>query len=213
MFSHRREAGERLAERLGSLKGEDCVVLALPRGGVVVGYEVARALDCPLDVLVARKLGAPGDPELAIGAVVEGDEPQSVLNQGLMLALGVGPEYLRSEVAQQLREVERRQTAYRAGRRPAEVQGRTVILVDDGIATGASMRAAIRGLRRSAPKMIVVAVPVAPPETASALRAEAEGFVCLEEPEPFISVGSHYLDFEQTTDGEVVRLLESAGRK
>lgn len=186
------------------------MVLALPRGGVVVGYEVARALQVPLDVLVSRKLGAPGDPELAIGAVVEGDQPQSVLNQELIAVLRVSPEYLRAEVDKQLREIERRQMKYRAGRRPAELGGKTAVLVDDGIATGASMRAAVRGLKRARPGRIVLAVPVAPPDAAGALRAEVDDFICLDEPEPFISVGSHYLDFEQTTDEEVVRLLESA---
>ncbi len=214
MFNDRREAGQLLARRLAHLKGKEAVVLALPRGGVVVGYEVAQALQAPLDILVARKLGAPGDPELAIGAVAEGDQPQSVLlNQALMAALGVSPEYLRSEVARQLQEISRRQAAYRGGLAAAEVEGRTALLVDDGIATGASTRAALRALRRRGPKKIVLAVPVAPSDTVRVLRPEVEELVCLEEPEPFLSVGSHYLRFEQTTDEEVVALLESARRK
>lgn len=213
MFKDRAEAGRRLASRLLHLRAQNPVVFAVPRGGVVVGYEVARALEAPLDVIVARKLGSPGDPELAVGAVAEGDGPQSVINEGLVRSLAVSPDYLRRVAAEQLLEVERRQKAYRAGREPAPAQGRSIILVDDGVATGASVLAALRGLRRRAPARVVLAVPVASPDVAAVLRSEADEWVCLEEPEPFVSVGTHYLHFDQTSDEEVVGLLEAARPK
>lgn len=211
MLSDRVEAGRLLGERLSHLKGKGAVVLALPRGGVVVGREVARVLGAPLDILVSRKLGAPGDPELAIGAVAEGGGPHAVLNEGLLNSLGVSDEYLRAEVARQLQEIARRQAAYRGGRPPLEVAGRIAVLVDDGIATGASIRASIGALRGRRPLRIVLAVPVAPPDALAALGPEVDELHCLDVPEPFVSVGSHYEVFDQTSDEEVVRLLESAG--
>jgi putative phosphoribosyl transferase len=214
VFRDRQEAGQKLAWRLMPYKKEGSLVLALPRGGVVVGYEVASLLETDLDIVVTRKLGAPGEPELAIGAVVDGHEVQSVLNDDLILALGVGSSYLHEEIVRQLSEIHRRQAKYRGARPPEEIQGRTVFLIDDGIATGASVRAAVKAIRQGRPERLVLAVPVACPETILSLRSEVDDLICLEEPEPFISVGTHYLNFDQTTDEEVMALLESAcGKK
>ena len=212
-FKNRTEAGRQLAVRLLKYKDEAPVVLALPRGGVPVGYEVALALDAPLDVIVVRKLGAPMQPELGIGAVVDGDHPQSVLNEDVMQMLNVSDEYLKREVEVELHEIRRRQERYRGGRRPEVLKDRTVIVVDDGIATGGSMRAALRGVRRAQPKRLVLAVPVAPPDTLASLRGEVDALVCLSSPAFFHAVGQFYDDFAQTTDEEVVRLLDAARRR
>jgi len=213
MFTNRKEAGVKLAEALAKYKSESPVVLAVPRGGVPVGYEVAHALDAPLDIIVARKLGAPGEPELGLGAVVDGDHPETVLNQNVVAALGVSEQYLRAEIESQLREIRRRQKTYRKGRPAVEVTGRTVIIIDDGIATGGSIRAALRGVRRLRPKKVVLAVPVAPPETIEALRPEADDVVCLGTPADFVAIGEFYQDFSQTEDEEVIRLLEAAAHR
>lgn len=210
MFANRREAGRLLAQSLLRYKDENPVVLALPRGGVEVGYEVARALNAPLDVLIARKLGAPGQPELAIGAVVDGDHPEAVLNRDVMRAFGVSDEYLDRVVRIELREIERRQRTYRQGRPPLPLDGATVIVVDDGIATGASVRAALRGLRRRNIRKLVLAVPVAPPSTAETLKPEVDDLVCLKLPADFRAVGLHYRDFEQTSDQTVIELLAAS---
>jgi putative phosphoribosyl transferase len=209
-FSDRRDAGRQLAEQLRRYAGESAVVLALPRGGVPVGYEIARALHAPLDVMVVRKLGAPGQAELGIGAVVDGDHPQVVLNDEVLRAVEIPPGYLDEEVARQLTEIRRRQERYRRGRPRAPIAGRTVIVVDDGIATGGSVRVALRGVRCAGPRRLVLAVPVAPPETLAALRPEADDLVCLLTPEVFGAVGRFYEDFEQTSDEEVVDLLDAA---
>jgi putative phosphoribosyl transferase len=212
MFKNRQEAGRELAVHLRHYQDDQPVVLALPRGGVPVGFEVATALGAPLDVIVVRKLGAPGQPELAIGAVVDGEHPETVLNDDMIALLDVSPEYLATEVACQLEEIHRRQRRYRRGRARAEVAGRTAIVVDDGVATGASMRAALRGVRRAQPKRLVLAVPVAPADTIEALRGEVDDLVCLSTPSVFVAVGLHYEEFGQTTDGEVVALLARAQR-
>jgi len=213
MYTDRRDAGRRLAQRLLRYKDEQPVVLALPRGGVPVGYEVALALDAPLDILVVRKLGAPGQHELAIGAVVNGDHPQSVLNEDVMHELNVTDSYLRHEVDSELREIRRREESYRGRRAPEPVEGRTAIVVDDGIATGASIRAALRSVRRRHPQLLVLAVPVAPPETIESLRADLDDVVCLMTPAFFRAVGQFYVDFGQTSDEEVIRLLDWARRR
>lgn len=213
MFRDREEAGGLLAAKLERYRDRAPVVLALPRGGVPVAFEVARALGAPLDIVVARKLGAPDDPELAVGAVVDGEEPVCVLNDALIAALRVSRDYLSGETRAQLQEIRRRESAYRRGRPPAAVAGRVALIVDDGIATGASMRAAVRGVRRRGALGVVAAAPVAPPEVVAELRREADDVVVLEEPKPFASVGAFYADFSQTGDDEVVRLLESAGGK
>jgi putative phosphoribosyl transferase len=213
MYKDRRDAGRQLAARLLPYKAAHPVVMALPRGGVPVGYEVAVALAAPLDVVVVRKLGAPGEHELAIGAVTDGDHPLSVLNRDVMQARRVSDEYLRREVTVEIHEVQRRQERYRGGRPAAPIEGRTVIVVDDGIATGASMRAALRGLRRKYPKRLVVAVPVAPAEALESLGAEVDDLVCLLTPTFFHAVGQFYADFGQTRDEEVTRYLDMARQR
>ena len=209
-FKNRREAGKLLAQRLLRYHNENPVVLGLPRGGVEVAYEVALALGAPLDIIVARKLGAPRQPELAIGAVVDGDRPTAVLNQDVIQAFGVSRAYLDAIVARELAEISRRQRAYRGGESPAAIENSTVILVDDGIATGASVKAAIRGLRRKNIRRLILAVPVASRESAQELRPEVDELVCLSLPEDFVAVGAHYEDFGQTEDETVIELLGRA---
>ena len=210
MYRDRIDAGRRLAGRLEAYRAEHPVVLGLPRGGVVVAYEIARALGAPLDVLVARKLGAPGRPELGIGAVVDGDHPEAVVDERLAKAIGVSPAYLEREIARQLEEVRRRETRLRAGRARVDLRDRTVIVVDDGIATGGTVRAALRGVRRAQPRRVVLAVPVAPPTAVSALARDADAIVCLETPRNFHAVGQFYENFAQTTDDDVIALLARA---
>jgi predicted phosphoribosyltransferase len=205
-FRNRNEAGRLLAKKLTAYANRpDVLVLALPRGGVPVAYEVAQALNAPLDVFVVRKLGVPGYEELAMGAVASGGV--RVLNERIVHSLEI-PEYVIDRVAAtELEELARRERAYRGGRSPLQVQGRTVILVDDGLATGATMRAAVRALRQQAPARIVVAVPTASAETCDELRPEVDDVVCAITPEPFHAVGYWYEDFTQTTDQEVRELL------
>jgi len=212
MFADRRDAGRQLARTLLRYRSENPVVLALPRGGVPVGYEVASALGAPLDILVVRKLGAPGQAELGIGAIVDGERPEGVLNEEVVRLLDVPDEYLRQEIARQLQEIRRRQAAYRDGHEAVSVADRTAILVDDGLATGGSMRAAIRGVRRAGPRHVVLAVPVAPADTIASLRSEVDDVACLSTPELFGAVGNFYEDFSQTSDAEVVELLAAARR-
>ncbi len=212
MFTDRTDAGRRLAARLGHLAGADPVVLALPRGGVPVGFEVAKALRAPLDVLLVRKIGAPFQPELAAGAVVDGAEPVLVRNEEVIRAYGIDQDWIATEAARQLAEIERRRRLY-CGDRPApSLRGRTAILVDDGIATGTTVRAALQALAKLGPRRRVLAVPVAPPDTLARLAPEAEEIVVLEEPEWMAAVGQFYRDFTQTEDEEVVRLLTDAQR-
>src|SRR2546423_3055871 len=210
LFSDRRDAGRRLAVALASYRESRPIVLALPRGGVPVGFEVAKALAAPLDVLLVRKIGAPGQEELGLGAVVDGHDPQLVLNEDLVRAVAPPPGYMEAEQHRQLAEIERRRRHYIGNRTPVAVEGRTVIVVDDGIATGATVKAALRGLARNRPARLVLAVPVAPADTVGELSAECDELVCLATPDPFYAVGPHYRDFRQTEDAEVVRLLEEA---
>jgi putative phosphoribosyl transferase len=211
-FRDRRHAGCQLARALAGYAGRpDVVVLALPRGGVPVAYEVARALDAPLDVFLVRKLGVPGREELALGALATGGV--RVLNEAVVQRLRIPPDVIAAVTATERKELRRRRRAYRGHRRPLQVRGKTVILVDDGVATGASMRAALAVLRRARPVRIVVAVPVAAPETCAALRDEVDEVICAWTPEPFHAVGHWYEDFAQTSDEEVRNLLGgSAGR-
>ena len=209
IFANRREAGQELAAALESLRGQDVVVLAIPRGGVEVAAAVADALDAPLDVVIPRKIGAPGNPELGLGAVAEGVE---VLDERLVRMLGVDEDYLRSEIAAQQEETARRSAAYRRGREPLSVEGKVALVVDDGVATGGTAAAAVRWAKRKGAARVVLAVPVAPPDTVQRLGAEADQVVALATPEPFFAVGQWYTDFPQASDDEVVRLLaERAG--
>lgn len=212
-FRNRREAGQDLAQAVLHLKGANPVVLALPRGGVPVGFEVAQALGAEFDVLLVRKIGAPGHEELGIGAIVDGANPQIVLNDQIVSMTGATPAYIDAEAARQLAELERRRKAYRGGANPVELKGRTVIVVDDGIATGGTVKAALQGLRLASPARLVLAVPVAPADSLAALRTLCDELICLMSPSPFYAVGAHYLDFSQTSDEEVVQLLEAASHK
>lgn len=206
LFRDRREAGRLLAGRLASRGGwPDAVVLALPRGGVPVAAEVAMALGAPLDVFLVRKLGVPSQPELAMGAIASGG--LRVIDPGVLAACGVSPAELEAVTVSELRELERRERAYRGGAPPLAVRGKTAVLVDDGIATGSSIRAALAALRRMGPARVVVAVPVAPPSTLRELEDLADEVVCVAAPRSFRAVGEFYQDFEQTTDAEVRRLL------
>ena len=205
IFADRVEAGERLGEALRErLGGANAVVLAIPRGGVIVGEAAAGALDAPLDVVVPRKIGAPGNPELAIGAVAPGIR---VLDPRMVGGLGVSDAYLDREIAAQEAEIERRQQAYRQGRPPQPVRGRVAIVVDDGVATGSTAVAALRWARAQGAERVVLAVPVAPPQSLDRLRAEADEVVALETPSPFFAVGEWYRDFDQTPDRQVVDAL------
>ncbi|MBI3909571.1 MAG: phosphoribosyltransferase [Armatimonadetes bacterium] len=206
-FSDRRQAGERLAHALEHRRGPQTVVLAIPRGGVVVGAEIARHLECPLDVILAHKLGAPWQPELAIGAVVSGDD-RPLLDEPTIRYLGVPEEYLTREIAAQREELARRMHLYHGDRPALAVAGRVVIVVDDGIATGATLRAALGSLSRQGPAALVAAVPVAPPFSAAQLRDMVDELICLIMPERFVAVGAWYEQFEQVTDAEVCALLE-----
>ena len=212
LFKHRRDAGKQLAQELLAYAGRsDVIVLALPRGGVPVAYEVAGALSAPLDIFIVRKLGLPGHEELAIGAIASGGI--RVLNHDIVQGLKIPQTMIDTITRQELQELERRERAYRGDRPPPEVRGRTVILIDDGLATGASMRAAVAALRAQNPARIVVAVPTAAPETCAAFESEVDEIVCAMTPEPFYGVGRWYEDFSQTTDEEVRALLEEAARQ
>jgi putative phosphoribosyl transferase len=207
IFADRTEAGRRLAERLRVMGLANPVVLALPRGGVPVGYEIAQALKAPLDVLLVRKIGAPGHEEFALGAAVEAEPPIIVLNEGVPQRF---MQHVHEEAARQAQEIERRRQAYRGGRPLLDVAGHTAIVVDDGIATGATFRAALEAMKQMDAAKIVAAIPVAPAESLPAVEALADEVVCLATPEPFYAVGLHYGDFSQTTDEEVLNLLTRA---
>jgi predicted phosphoribosyltransferase len=211
IFADRVEAGERLGEALGAFADSNAVVLAIPRGGVIVGEAAARALGAPLDVVVPRKIGAPGNPELAIGAVAPGIR---VLDRRMVDGLGVSDAYLDREIATQEAEIERRQHAYRQGRPAQPIEGRVAVVVDDGVATGSTAVAALRWARARGAERVVLAVPVAPPQSLERLRAEADAVVVLDTPSPFFAVGEWYRDFDQTTDRQVVdALARSAGTR
>ena len=211
LFRDRKDAGLRLAERLARYRDEDSVVLALPRGGVPVGYEVARALKVPLDVFIARKLGAPNQPELGIGAVAQ--DGSRVLNERIVEEIGVSEEYIERVAAEETKEAERRIKLFRGERPEPEVRERTAILVDDGIATGVTTRAAIEALRRRDPRRLVLAVPVCATHAAESLRREVDELICLEAPLNLMAIGLWYRHFEQTSDEEVIDLLERARRE
>lgn len=207
VFSDRVEAGRALAAELVEKHYEDPVVLALPRGGVPVAAEVAAALDAPLDLVLVRKIGVPYQPELALAAVVDGEHPEVVVNEDVRRYAGVDEDEFERIKSNEIRELERRREKYLQDRERIPIEGRTVIVIDDGIATGATARAALLGLRRGNPKKLVLAVPVAPPDTVRALHAEVDDLVCLETPSPFFAIGAFYRDFNQTSDREVIDLL------
>lgn len=209
IYRDRRDAGQRLARELGARAwASPPLVLALPRGGVPVAYEVAAALKAPLDVLVVRKLGAPGHRELAIGALASGGA--RVVNQDLVRELGVSDAALNAVAERELAELRRRESVYRAGREPVKAAGRVVLLVDDGVATGATISAAVAAVRSLGPDGVIVAVPVGPRDTLERLSREADEVVCPAWREDLSSVGEWYQDFSQTSDAEVIELLESA---
>jgi putative phosphoribosyl transferase len=209
-FRDRTEAGIALAELLAGRELADPVVLALPRGGVPVGLEIARRLRAPLDLVMVRKIGVPFQPELAAAAVVNGDAPEIVVNADVAARAGLAEADIAAIAERELREIDRRRAAYLHGRAQVPVEGRTAIVVDDGIATGATMRAALKGVRRRAPARLVLAVPVAPPETLDALAPEVDEAVCLARPRALGAIGAYYLDFAQVPDEAVIRMLDEA---
>jgi len=210
MFTDRRDAGLQLAEKLKHYKScKGVLILALPRGGVVTGLEIARATGAPLDVLIVRKIGFPYQLELAIGAVSE--TGAVVLNQRIISDGGVTKKYIENEISSQKKEIDRRMRLYRGGRQLEKVEGKTVILVDDGVATGATMKAAIATLRKEKIEKLIVAVPVSPIETANELRAMADEFICLHTPSDFMAVGNYYRDFTQVSDEKVAEILKESG--
>jgi putative phosphoribosyl transferase len=207
-YQDRSDAGRRLAKALAKYKGRNAVVLALPRGGVPVAAEVAATLDAPLDLVLVRKIGVPTQPELAMGAVVDGTTPIIVRNEEVIELSGTTADEFDAACKRELAEIERRRQLYIGSRPRAEITGRVVIVIDDGIATGATTRAALQAIRNRKPKELVLAVPVAPPDTITGLRKEVDALICLETPELFGSIGYFYRDFRQVSDQEVVAILK-----
>ncbi|MBS0252714.1 MAG: phosphoribosyltransferase [Proteobacteria bacterium] len=206
-FKNREAAGRALASALSKRKFENPIVLAMPRGGVPVAIEIAQKLKAPLDFVFVRRIGVPGHKEVAMAAVVDGAAPELVLNEEIRSQIEIPQAYIDREMKAELHEIERRRRDYAGTAVGPEITGRTAIIVDDGIATGTSMRAAINALRRKKPKELVVAVPVAPQDTIDALRSDVDAVVCLQTPEPFYAVGMHYKDFHQIDDAEIAKAL------
>ena len=211
LFANRVEAGRRLASALAAFVGKDGIVLAIPRGGVVVGFEVARALGLPLDVIVPRKIGAPDNPELAIGAMTE--DGTTILDDKLVSYLGISEAYIKRESENQKLEIERRLKLYRGDVPRPDLKNREVVIVDDGIATGSTMKAALASVRKSGARKVVVAIPVGPPSTIKELEKQADRVVYLYTPESFYAIGEFYEDFAQTENGEVTELLKHSKQK
>lgn len=211
-FRDRSDAGRQLAQAIGGTATEDPVVLALPRGGVPVAFEIAAFLAAPLDILFVRKIGAPSNKEYGIGAVVDGEPPERVLDAEAIRYSRATDDYVEEETRRELQTIRERRHLYMGARRPVPVSGRNIILVDDGIATGNTVLAAIKGLRQMQVKSILLAVPVAPPETIERLSSVADRIVCLATPRRFLSVGGHYEDFEQVPDEDVIELLKRAAQ-
>lgn len=205
MFINRQDAGRQLAAGLSGLKDQEAVIMAIPRGGVVVAAEVAKKLNLPLGLIIPRKIGAPGNPELAIGAVA--GEGVTFLNQQIIQALGISQAYLDQEIKLQVEEIKRREESYLQGKKRLSVEGKIAVVIDDGIATGATAIAAIRALKQQKPSKTILAVPVAPQESKKAMESEADEVVVLQTPPVFYAVGQFYQSFEQTTDEEVKELL------
>jgi len=212
LYKDRHEAGKALARHLEELRGDpNLIVLGIPRGGVVVAFEVARALEAPLDIYITRKIGVPHNPELAIGAVAS--DGTVFVEHDIAARMGASPEYIEAETQAQQDEIQRRLNLYRRGRPGPELADRTIVLVDDGVATGATVMVALRSLRRHNPRKLVLAVPVAPPDTIAKLRREADQVICPMTPRLFWAVSGFYQIFGQTQDDEVVRLLELAAEE
>jgi putative phosphoribosyl transferase len=212
IFRDRRDAGARMASRLMHYKGRaGVIVLALPRGGVVNGFEIASRLGCPLDIIIIKKIGFPGQPELAVGAVAE--TGAVVLNERIASSFSVTREYIEDETERLKKEIQRRKALYRGGKGIVPLVDKTVILVDDGVATGATMKAAIAAIKDEGPARLVVAVPVASPEAEESIRKMVDEWVCLQSPEEFMAIGSFYEDFAQVSDEEVVELLKAAAQR
>ena len=207
-FEDRRDAGRKLAAKLSRFRGGGCVVFGLPRGGVPVGYEISRSLGAPLDVFVSRKLGAPGQPEFGIGAVAAGGV--RILNTDVIRRLGIPDEYVERITAQEIAEVNRRLRFFRGGRPEMEVGGRTAILVDDGLATGVTARAAVEAMKLRKPERLILAAPVCAAQTANVFASKVDELLCLASPSDLGAIGLWYRNFDQTTDEEVVQLLEKA---
>jgi putative phosphoribosyl transferase len=210
MFRNRTEAGEMLAVEIAKLDLPDAVVLALPRGGVPVAAAVAQKLKAKLDLVIVRKVGAPGNPELAVAAIVDGDPPDVVLNREIIEAYGLDDAELAVLIKAEQPELRRRRLAYRGNHRPSSIANKTVILVDDGAATGTTMKVAVRALKRRSPREIIVALPVAPPETIAELSQEADRVLCLSQPPHFRALGFYYRDFRQLTDEEVTSAVQGS---
>lgn len=209
-LENRRSAGQALASRLLEKHYDKPVVLALPRGGVPVAAEIASALHAPLDLLLVRKIGVPGHEELALGAVMDGDPPELIVNEAIRMSCGISDAELKTIEARELAEIERRRQKYLHGREPVSVEGCTAIVVDDGIATGATMRAALAGLKRRKPARLILAVGVAPLDIFDQMFSQANDVFCLVTPESLHAVGLHYGNFDQVSDEEVINLLEAA---
>ena len=205
-FENREEAGKKLAKKLLEYRGKATIIFAIPRGGVVTAYEIAKVLDAPLDIIIPRKIGAPGNQELAIGAVTE--DGTTILNTHLITILGISDAYIESEKIKQIEEIKRRVKTYRGEYLPTNIEGKTVILVDDGIATGATVRAAIHSLLKGKPSSIIVAIPVGPPDTIKELKQEVDKLICLVSYDPFYAIGQFYVDFSQVPDRDVIALLK-----
>jgi len=209
LFADREDAGRQLAARLIRFKGANPVVLALPRGGVPIGRAVAAALEAPMDLILVRKIGAPGQPELALGAVVDGARPELVINEDVKAMLHVSDDYIAQEEARQLEEIKRRRALWLGDRPRAAVAGKTAVVVDDGIATGATVRAALHAVRRARPARLVLAAPVAPPDTIEGLSDDADEIVCLATPALFWAISMFYQDFPQLADSEVSAMMDA----
>ena len=210
MFQTRQEAGKKLVAALSFFGRKDVVILAIPRGGVVVAAEIGKERSCPLDVIITRKLGAPGNPELAIGATTS--KGGLVLDRELIEKLEITPEYLHKEHLEQIEEARRRERVFRGGRPEIDLIGKKVIIVDDGLATGATAEAAVKAVREKLPLKVVLAVPVAPYQTVERLRNQVDKLVCLAIPEPFYAIGEFYREFPQVSDEEVIQILQETNR-